>query len=99
MLRERWQSQCNLEEANEDYLEVCFEGLVVGENYVWRLVIFVIFIAFGIAKRSGDALKSSFRITMQALVGVGNYGEGRRGFYGLCDTAVLKLCYKPYRVL
>ena len=33
--------------ASEDYLEVCFVGLVVRGNYVWCLVILVIFMVFG----------------------------------------------------
>ena len=39
--------------ASEDCLEVCFVGLVVGGNYVWYLVIVVIFMGFGGAKRWG----------------------------------------------
>ena len=35
-----------LREAREDCLEVCFVGLLVGENYVWCLVLVVIFIGF-----------------------------------------------------
>ena len=45
--------------ASEDYLEVCFVGLVVRGNYVWCLVIFVIFTGIGGAE-VGNALKSSF---------------------------------------
>ena len=43
--------------AREDCLEVCFVGLVVRRNYVWCLVIDVIFMGFGQveAKRCGDA--------------------------------------------
>ena len=37
--------------ANEDCLEVCFVGLVVGGNYVWCLVVVVIFVGFEGAKR------------------------------------------------
>ena len=39
--------------ASEDCLEVCFLGLVVGGNYVWYLVIVVIFMGFEGAKRWG----------------------------------------------
>ena len=39
--------------VSEDYLEVCFVGLVVGGNYVWCLVIFVIFMGFGGAEVEG----------------------------------------------
>ena len=49
--------------ASEDCLEVCFVGLVVGGNYVWCLVIVVIFMGFGQAgaKRcwSGNACLKS----------------------------------------
>ena len=37
--------------AIEDCLEVCFVRLVVGGNCVWCLVIVVIFMGFGGAKR------------------------------------------------
>ena len=45
--------------AREDCLEVCFVGLVVARNYVWYLVIVVIFMGFGQAgaKRCGGYLK------------------------------------------
>ena len=45
--------------ASEDYLEVCFVGLVVRGNYVWCLVILVIFMVFGGTEVRG-VLKSSF---------------------------------------
>ena len=38
-------------ETSEDCLEVCFVGLVVGGNYIWCLVIVVMFMGFGGAKR------------------------------------------------
>ena len=44
--------------ASEDCLTVCFVELVLRENYVWCLVIFVVFMRFGVAE-VGDALKSS----------------------------------------
>ena len=46
--------------ASEDYLELCFVGLVLGENYVWCLVIVVILMGFGQAraKRYGILFKS-----------------------------------------
>ena len=37
--------------AREDCLEVCFVGLVVGENYVWCLVLVVVFMRFEGGKR------------------------------------------------
>ena len=45
--------------ACEDCLEVCFMGLVIGRNYVWCLVIVVIFMRFGQAgaKSCGGCLK------------------------------------------
>ena len=39
------------EGASGNCLEVCFVGLVVGGNYVWFLVISVIFMGSGGAKR------------------------------------------------
>ena len=39
------------------------------------------------SKKVGDALKSSFGVTMQAAMGDSFYGEGR---FSLCNTAVLK---------
>ena len=65
-------------------------GLVVGEKYVWFLVIFVKFVGFGGAKRWGDPLKSSFGVGMQATRVQFLW---RRGF-SLCSTAVLKLYIK-----
>ena len=46
-------------------------GLVVGGNYVWYLMIVVIFMGFGQAgaKRCGDALKPSIGVAMQAAEG------------------------------
>ena len=45
--------------ASEDCLELCLEGLVVGRNYVWCLVIVVIFMGFREAggKRCEELLK------------------------------------------
>ena len=87
--------------ASEDYLKVCFVGLVVGGNYIWCLVIVVIFVGSAGAKRWGggggrDSLKSSFGVAMQATRTDSFYGEG--GF-SLCNTAVLKFYCKSYWVL
>ena len=73
---------------SKNYPEVCFVGPVVGENYVWFLVIVVIFMGFGQvgAKRCKDALNSSIVVTMQATRGVLFYREGR---FSLCNTAEL----------
>ena len=64
--------------AKEGYLEICSVGLVVGGNYVWYLMIVVIFMGFGEAgaKRCADALKSSIGVAMQAAEG-GLFLEGR----------------------
>ena len=45
--------------AWEDNLEVCFVGLVKEKNYVWCIVMVVIFMGFGLvrAKRCGGCLK------------------------------------------
>ena len=40
--------------ANEDCLGICFVGLVAVGNYVWCLVIVVIFMGFEVAKRWGE---------------------------------------------
>ena len=60
--------------ASEECLEVCFLGLVVRGNYVWCLVIFVIFMGFEGAEVR-DVLKSS--------LGGGNasHKRGDAGYY------------------
>ena len=70
--------------------------LVVGGNYVWYLVIVVLFIGFGGAKSWKNALKLSFMLEMQASEGDNFYGE--EGF-SPCNTAVLKYYCKPCWVL
>ena len=74
-------------------LRFCFVGLVVRGNYVWCLVIFVIFMGIGGAE-VGDALKSSFGVAMQATR-VGRQFQWRRrgGAPTIINAAVLKLCY------
>ena len=49
--------------VSEDCLDFCLEGLVVGRNYVWCLVIVVIFMGFREAgvKRCGELLKVIIR--------------------------------------
>ena len=69
--------------AGEDCLEVCVMGLVVGGNYVGCLFIVVIFMGFGVAKRSVTAMLATRK---------DNY-YGKEGF-SLCNTAVLKLYCK-----
>ena len=76
-----------------------FVGLVVRGNFVWYLVIFVMFMGFEGAKRWGNALKSSFGVAMQAIRFKGGGG------LPLCNTAVLKLfcrltgyCKRFYRI-
>ena len=51
-------------------------GLVVGGNYAWCLVIVVIFVGSGRAKRWGDALKSLFGVAMQVTKRDNFYGKG-----------------------
>ena len=73
----------------EESLEVCFVGLVVGRDYVWCLVIIVIFMGFGKSggKRCGGYLdvinwgwqcKSQIRDSFY-----------REGWFSLCNTVVL----------
>ena len=63
---------------------------MVKRDYVWRIVIFVIFMGFRGAKRCEDVLKSSF--------GKGGEGGGGQGV-PLCNAAVLKLYCNSYWVL
>ena len=67
--------------------------LVVGGNYIWCLVIVVIFMGFGGAKRWDDALKSSLGISIHVTKGGAVLGEG---MFSLCNTAVLKLYCNSY---
>ena len=46
-------------------LEVCCVGLVVGRNFVWRLVIFVTFLGFGRATSWGH-FKVIIGVVLQA---------------------------------
>ena len=46
--------------ASEDWLEVWFVGLVVGGNYVWCLIIVVMFMGFG--QVAGKKYRGSFKI-------------------------------------
>ena len=75
--------------ACEDCLEVCFVGLVVGSNYVWCLVIVVIFIGFGQAgaKRCGGCLK----VINWGWQFKSQKGDSfpRKGRFSLGNTAVL----------
>ena len=50
-------------------------GLVVGVNYVWCLVIVVIFIGLGGAKKRGETLKTSSGVAMQATKRDSFYGK------------------------
>ena len=75
--------------ACEDCLEICFVGLAVGRNYVWSLVIAVIFMRFGQAgaKRCGGCLKViNWGRQCKSQKGDSFYREGR---FSLCNTAVL----------
>ena len=90
--------QTNLRAASEDCLEACFVWLVVRGNYVWCLIIFVIFMRFG-GVEVGDALKSSF--------GLGNPWGNFNGKEGvgfslyvilLCWNFVTGYCEKIHRI-
>ena len=58
-------------------------GLGVGGNYVWCLVIVVIFMEFGRAKKWEDVLKSSLEVARQATKGGGRGGQFSWGRGGL----------------
>ena len=68
-------------------------GLVVGENYVWRHVIMVTFWGLS-SKEVGGRFKVIFRGDNAS------HKEGEQFLWGrgfsLCNTTVLKLCYKFY---
>ena len=74
----------------EDCLDVCLIGiLVVERNYVWCLVIVVIFMGFGQAgaKRCGGCLKViNWGWRCKSQKGDSFHREGR---FSLCNTAVL----------
>ena len=75
--------------ACEDCLKIYFVGLVVGRNYVWYLVIVVIFMGFGQAgaKRCGGCLKViSLVWRCKSEKGCSFHREDR---FSLCNTAVL----------
>ena len=65
--------------AREDWLAVCFVGLVAGGNYVWCLVIVVILIEFGGAKRWG--MLSSHHLRWQRKPQGGKIFMGKKGFH------------------
>ena len=71
--------------------------LLVGENYVWCLVVVVVFMRFGGVRKWGEALKLSHGVVTQATKG-GSSFYGETGF-SLCNTAVLELYGKFYWVL
>ena len=102
--REKWGSWFSLV-AFEDCREVCFVGLVVGRNYVWYLVIVVMFMEFGLAgaTRWGGCLNS--------LIGCGDASHKRRtlrreGSHSVillyCETLLQDLlgiyCKRFYRI-
>ena len=80
--------------ASVDCLDGWFVGLVVGGNYIWCVVIVVIFMGF--AKSWGNDLKSLFEVAMHATRRDDFYGKG--GFSS-CNSVVLKLYHKSYWVL
>ena len=74
-------------------------GIAVRGNYVWCLVIVVLYMEFGGKKRweVGDALKGSFGVAMHAK-------RGRVVFIGKGDSHYVNYCYielycKSYWVL
>ena len=85
--REKWKSQFSLVTC-EDCLEVCFVGLAVGRNYVWCLVICVIFMRFGQAgaKRCGGCLKVIDWGWRKPQKADSSHTEDR---FSLCNTAIL----------
>ena len=70
-------------------------GLGAGGNYVWCLVIVVIFMEFGRAKKWEDVLKSSLGVARQATKRGGGSFHGDGGFL-LSDNVILKLYCKFY---
>ena len=79
--RRKWASQFSLV-ACEYCLEVCFMGLMVGTNYVWRLAIVVIFMGFGQAgaRRCVRCLKViiwgvAIQVTQKGALFIGKTGS------------------------
>ena len=66
--------------ACEDYLEVCFVGLVVERICVWCLVIGAIFMEWGMLK------SHQLGVAMQVTIGGSFHREGR---LSLCNAPVL----------
>ena len=64
MFKDRWEINSAWTASEQSGKEVCFVGLGVGENYVWCLVMLVIFMGFGGAKKWRWSSYTSF------------YGEG-----------------------
>ena len=62
-------------------------GLVVRGNYAWCLVMFAIFIGFGVLKSFEWGLQCKPQEGGAFLMGKGS------GVLAICNTAVLKLCY------
>ena len=86
-------------EANENCFEVCFVELVVGGNYVWCLVIVVIFKGSRGAKRSEvrDTIIWCGNASHKGKRGGGGGGGGGGSIYGeWWLSAVLKLYCKSY---
>ena len=61
-------------------------------SYLWDL-------GFGAVERWGGAIKSPFRVTMQATCRGADNFNGERGEGSLCNNAALKLYCKSYWVL
>ena len=76
----------------EDFLEICFIGIVVGRNYAWCLFVVVIFMGFGQAeaKRCEGCLKVNtcgWRCRSQKWGMGGSFHRESR--LSLCNTAVV----------
>ena len=86
-------------EARKERLGACFVGLVVKEN-VWCLVIFFIFMGFGIwrNKEIRNALKSLFGVAIPDICRGGDNFNGKGGFPP-CNYAALKLYCKLHWML
>ena len=90
--------------ASEDYLEVCFVGLVVRENYSYMVLSHICHI-YGIWRSRGGGLfwRHRLGVGMQATRGGCNFnGEGGMGFslyvILLCWNFVTGYCKGFYRI-
>ena len=91
------------EGVSEDWHEVCFVELVVGGNYIWWLVIVVIFMRFGGAKRWGDTLETSIGGQCTPKWGIIFMGKGDSHYvillYWNFIVSLTGYCRLVYRIL